>query len=330
MNISVLGKEEVERIKDLVFSYEFNDYRAYRMLNKEKLKGYLFNQISTSLQNKSNWALIAEDKKRVIGLAALNFLPWDTRHFGIKMAKIDYLMAVGDYGKAFAIKNRLLTCLLQLCKKDKINHLSCRIDTSDTSGIHALETNNFRLMDTLVTYVFNRHRHKILQIKELYRVRKFKGKDLDKLVALAKASFTKNRFHEDSHILNTRANNLYAEWVKNYCQGKIDGKVLVVENKETDGVGFLLYKVNKELAKFTGYRIIGQGLAAVSPKAKGAYLSLIKATIKDTVSFYDYAEFDALIHNYEVIRILQKFNFEITKVTHTFHNWLEISNFHRS
>ena len=34
MNISVLGKEEVERIKDLVFSYEFNDYRAYRMLNK--------------------------------------------------------------------------------------------------------------------------------------------------------------------------------------------------------------------------------------------------------------------------------------------------------
>ncbi len=45
MRLDILKKEEAQKIKELLFMYKFNDYSAYRMLDREKLKDFLFNQI---------------------------------------------------------------------------------------------------------------------------------------------------------------------------------------------------------------------------------------------------------------------------------------------
>ncbi len=322
MKVDVLKKGQIDVIKSLLSIYELNDYRAYRMLDKDRLKEYLFNQVLDSSKRKNNWILVAEDKKEIVGLAVLNFLLWDTKHFGIKMAKISYLMARGNYNQVLAIKNRLLPYLLQLSKKEKIAHLSCRIDISDTSSIHALEANGFRLMDTLVTYAFNRCKHNIPNVKELYKIREFKKEDLDILVNLATRAFTIDRFHLDPFIPNDKADVLYGEWIKNCCKNKIQGKVLIAENDRRCPVGFLTYKLNKELNELTGVRIIGHGLSVVSPQAKGAYVALVKATVKNTIQFYDCAEFDTQLNNYEVIKIWERFKFDFIRAKYTFHKWL--------
>ena len=323
MLIKFLAEKDMQKIKPLISTYRFNNYRAYRMLDKETLDKWLFNQASSILINNENRVIAAYKNKRIepAGLVALSLLPWDTAHFGFKMAKICHLVADGNYEETVVLKRRLLHYLLKLCKNEKFSHITCRIDIDDISSIHALEENGFKLMDTLITYVFNRHKHRIYEIKELCRVRKFTGTDLPVLVKISKNAFHRDRFHLDPHIPDKKADCLFGEWVKNSCQGRYGDKVFVAE-RGNQVVGFLTFKLDEEINRLTGYRIAGHGLSAVAPRVKGIYPSLVKAAIKEIAVHYDCLEFDTQLNNYEVIKIWQRFGFDFARAQYTFHKWL--------
>ena len=320
--INILEKENTGRIKNLVSAYKFNDYSVYRMLNKDSLSEYLFSQISGLFENKGNWVVTAEDKNKVVGLATLHFLPWDTKHLGIRTAKVGYLMAEGDYPQALAIKNKLLPYLFLLSKKEKIYFLSCRIDSDDISSIHALEKNGFNFMDTLVTYVFNRHKHNVSAIRDIYKIRKFRKQDLSILVDIARNVFSKDRFHLDNNIPKEKADSLFGEWVDNSYQGKYADRIFVAE-KNKEAIGFLTFTLDKKLKEHVGYKICGHGLSAICPKIKGVYPALVKAAIQDIIMHFDCLEFDTQLNNYEVIKIWQKFGFDFLKARYTFHKWIK-------
>lgn len=318
MKIVLFNKNSLRKIENLIMDYQFNDFRAYRALSKDAFKKYLFYRIKNLLEG-NNKAIIAEDGKETVGLVILEFLPWDTKHFRMKMARISYLMANKDYSQALAIKNKLLSSLFELCRKEKIVYLSCRIDINDISSIHALEMNGFRLMDTLVTFAFIKGKHKIPEIKTIYPVRKCRAKDLPHLMEIAEKSFTDDRFHLDPCILKEKADSLYSEWIKNSFEQKETIFVAVSGNKPR---GFLTYKLYKDLAKITGYKIMGRGLMAVEREAKGAIISLMKATFKDVRKNYDCVEYDTRLNNYEVIHICQKLGLDLVRAKYTFHKWL--------
>ena len=44
-----------------------------------------------------------------------------------------------------------------------------------------------------------------------------------------------------------------------------------------------------------------------TPKAKGTYVSLVKAAVKEVTLCYDCLEFDTQLNNYEIIKIWQRF-----------------------
>ncbi|MEI6631769.1 MAG: GNAT family N-acetyltransferase [bacterium] len=322
MKISVLDKKDVARACGLLKCYEFNDYRAYRMLDKDSLFRYLFRQCIAPLRSRDGLLLIAEDNSGVIGLAGLFFLSWDTKHFGVNMARVDFLMAAGGYPQAREVKKSLLSFLMKLCWDKKIAYLSCRIDTADICTVHALEENGFLLMDTIVTYAFNRRRHPIPNMKDIYKIRLFRKTDLPALQDLAGRAFSKDRFHLDPHIAAEKASGLFKGWVKDSCAKRSSHKVFVAQ-KSGEVAGFLTFELNKELERLSGYKIAGHGLSAVSPQAKGAYVSLVKAAVEEIVSHYDCLEFDTQLNNYEVIRVWQRFGFDFIRAKHTFHKWMK-------
>ncbi len=318
MEIRILKKEEISRIDSLVSTYEFHDFRTYRMLGKNILKEYLINQIFNLSKENNNWVLAAEDKKKIVGLAVLTFLPWDSKLFKIRMCRISHLMSIGNYKAAGKIKNRLLTSILDICRKEHFAHLSCRIDIEDISSLHSLEGLGFKAMDTKVTFLFNRQRHKIPQIRTIYQVRKYKKKDLPHLVRIAKSSFSKDRFHLDPFISQEKADSLYSEWVKNSAMTR--SPLFVAVNKSDKPVGFLTYKL---LARISNYKIVGKdALMAVIPSAKGAIIGLMKAMLEDIVLNYDSAEFCTHLSNREAIRLFRKFNLDLIRTGHTFHKWV--------
>ncbi len=322
MEITILNKQNAQQASILLDHYEFHDYRGYRFLSENCLRAYLYADFLGALKLKDSLGVIISEHKRLVALAVVVFLPWDTQYFGQKMAKIDYFIAPGDQRRSTLLKADLLSILIKLCKKQGFVHLSCRIDTADLSGVHALEQNGFFLMDTVVTYVFNRHKHRLLKIKNMHKIRLFRKRDLPVLMKIAEQSFSKDRFHQDAHIPIKKSNGLFKEWVKSSCAESNLNKTFVVQKNKT-AVGFLTFALNKELEKLSGYKIAGHGLSAVKPQAKGAYVSLVKAAVKEVILHYDCLEFDTQLNNHEVIRVWQRFGFDCIREKYTFHKWLQ-------
>ena len=321
MRIEYLKEKELNKINSLLLDYKFNNYRNYRIFNNEQRLKSLFGEISDSLKEDA-YIVVARNKDEIIGLISLTKLFWDTAHFGLKMAKIGYLIAKGSYYDSITTKNELLSFILRLCKKEEIKHLSCKADTSDYSTAHCLEEKGFKLMDTTVTYIYTQ-KHSIPDLKNLYHIRKFKKNDLSSLIIIAKENFWINRFYIDPHIPKNRTAQLYIEWVKNCCKGELADEVLIAE-KKGKVVGFFTYKLDERLKRFMGVKCAGRGIAAVSPEAKGAYVSLLKAAIErgELITKLDLGEFETQVWNYPVIKIFQRFGMNYVNSKHAFHKWI--------
>lgn len=317
------GDWDTKEIAKWLSQHSYNHY-FFLKNNTSNLFRYWENDMTTWKNNPDNCLVTVETKGEIVGMASFISLPWDSQIFGIKMAKIGHIFSKEfSYHEKLAIKRELLNFIVDYAISRGVWHLSCKLDTDDFSSIHVLEDSGFQLMDAIVTYLFLKNKKKSSLPRGFYKTRYAQEKDFSALVCLAERSFKADRFHTDPSLSWEKANNLYINWVKNYLENKALCKVIVAENRNKDPVGFLAYKLNKLILETTGDKIIGEGLSAVSPEAKGAYISLVKSTIQDVISFYDYAEFDTQINNYEVIKVWQRFGFTFIKARYTFHRYLE-------
>jgi len=111
--------------------------------------------------------------------------------------------------------------------------------------VRFLERSGFRLMDTNLT--FGRRRTKPESLVEpdpenAPLVRMAVPEDEDAVVALARRSFTLDRFHLDPEVPNTTADRLKGEWVRNYFKGERGAAMAVAESGNGKEIaGFLLF-----------------------------------------------------------------------------------------
>ncbi|MDP8234265.1 MAG: hypothetical protein P9M06_05640 [Candidatus Saelkia tenebricola] len=311
----------IEEITKIIYSYPYNPYRKYRIIPKEQRQRLLSKKIE-GLRNKKNvWFIEEKRKNQIIGLISLEKLNWDTKHFGIPMGSIEYLLTKMDldYKEDLEAKDKLVKEVLRLTKKHRIKHLTCRIDCADHAAICALQQNGFYLMDTILTHIFTQ-KHNIPQTKDLYKVREAKKEDLPILMDIARSSFRNSRFHHEPYLSLTRSDEVYAEWIKNALYKKVAGLVLVAE-KSKYPIGFFACKEDEEMFSYIGVRCLSRGLAACLQEEKGAYISLLKNAIciGKKVMEVDMGEFMTQIYNYSVIRTYQKFGMDLVKIRHVFH-----------
>ncbi len=306
-------------IGPIVGNYAYNDFRRYRAITRYDQNEYLLNDISRILKEPRSAAFVFTGADKALGFAVLRRLGWDSGIIGRNMWQIPYLAAEGCYPENVKIKIALLRTILEYAVRAGEAHISCRVDAADIASIHALEEVKFKLMDTVVTWLF-KPSAKIPRFKDIYKIRNFRKTDLNDLMKLARHRFLTNRFYMDPAIPGGKADELYAAWIKNYCLDHARGKARVRVAEGRNGIaGFAGYRLKEEMRRISGCKIIGQGLMAARPSARGASISLINAAIRDVISDYDFAEFDAVITNHEAVKIYEAFNFKIIRAKHTFH-----------
>ncbi len=323
MKIDYLSKRDLALIKPLIMNYKFNELRNQHVLNKEIAGSYLLQQVADLIAGQSD-VFIVMKRNVIVGLCVLTELSLESKIFGFKMARIEYLIADCGYVGEKEIKDFMVLSIIKFCRNKKILHLSCRMDAGDLSSIHALETAGFRMMDTLLTYGFRSRKYTLPRLKNFWSVRKFSRSDRQRLTDIAGTVFLGSRFYNDVYT-QANAGKFYSAWIRKCCDGDWADNIIVAE-RNGEIVGFISYKTDKKLYKFSGLKIVGRGLLAAPFNIPGVPFVLMKALIieiRDGLGA-DEVELDTQVNNLSVIKMCQKFGLQMFRARHTFHKWLGV------
>ena len=326
-NIEGLAGDTLRTLGPLVIAYDYKPYHYFGSFRDEYLADFVLEELDAYLEpRQGNYAYVAREGTKAVGLVALRLLPWDKRIFKKEMATIDYLIAIGSYAEKANILASLLSRVSDTCRALKVEHLSIRVDSADLSCIHALEDAGFRLMDTLVTYCFDFDKSALGARDYPYAIREQAERDIEQVVGLAMLSFRDyiDHFHSDPTLDNQACDELYVEWARNSCLGVVADRVSVAED-DVGVVGFATSKSHRNVSRFTGRKLGEIVLGCVSPKVRGGgvYTSLIHEGLCWFHNKVDFVQVVTQINNTYVQRAWSSLGFRLIGSRSTFHKWYD-------
>src|SRR3990170_1600931 len=122
MNICSYEPSRLDKLKRFIARCNYLPFLEYGV-GRDLVSDYVIVEISDSV-NSGGLFFVAEEAEEIIGLIGSEKLEWDSTHFGIEAAKVNYLLASGDYFKSLNTKRELISYLLKRCYNRLTLHLS--------------------------------------------------------------------------------------------------------------------------------------------------------------------------------------------------------------
>lgn len=167
----------------------------------------------------------------------IDFKPWETKYFGLKVYNIDYLIDDGDYKTRFEDTIKLTS---------KTNYEKryeyCLINSSDIPVINALESMGFKYLVATVeleSYVHPDIESTYMRSPDVSIVR---DDEISKLEEIAHTSFSTGRLYAEYPRVDMNA--MHSEWIRNCCTGTQAEKVFVSHDIDGSPTGFIAIKHN--------------------------------------------------------------------------------------
>lgn len=320
MEVKRLALSDLDALDGLIRAYPFKPFRNYRMLSRRKQELVLRAEIEGALREGGH-ALFAEGDG---GAAAviLRRLPWDSGFFGVPMGRLDYVLH--DGGHASAAMGAALGATAEACRTDGIRHLTARADVSDVQAIGRLEDQGFRLMDALVTYIARPGRERPAEVREVGLLRPYRAEDAEQVVSIAREAYHgfRGRFHLDPHLPDERCDELYVEWARQCCAGRMAETMFVAENGAGEVHGFLAFRRREPVSSIGGVEVYGGGLGACRRDHPGAYMGLIRAGTLWAHERGGVAECQTQNYNFPTVRVYEAVGAQYVRADYTFHGWI--------
>lgn len=319
LSIQELNRKDKIIIKPLIAKNKFNPYSNMRFCKYiDGLDDYYYDLFFDSKKIKVFSAIL---NGKITGLLTFSISDWDSKVFTIKMAKFEYISAMGDYAQELVIKKKLLTKSLEYARAQAVKHLSIRVAADDFSTIHALESFGFKLMDNLVAYVMTKNTKIVLPKAGCrFTVKQVSQEDIEAAGNLLAEKCILGHYSFDPVIPRLEVMNMYRSWLKSTFRDLENNDIFVAKRNDRIA-GCSLFSFNTLLKKYTGLKILHRGIVAVEPSAIGCLFALADANIKKR-SELDFAEFETQAYNYNVMSIIQKLGMRLIRSRYTFHKTL--------
>jgi len=314
---------KTQELIELLKHYPFNYLQQYNLVSESTIIKYHTRKISQLIRDKElAWATAIREKDKLIGLAVLEKLPWETEYFKVGMAKVSYLLCYASQSqKAYRTKFELFRQISNLASDIGIKHLCFETDARDLTVINVAESSGFRLVITQLIYARKKDNFtEAGKLSEGYIIRPFKKRDISQILKIAMESKAISRFHADERLTKAKRKDYYKVKTKNCCSGKIaDGVFVLEKNKEV--IGFYIFRYCKEIKEISMGYVVSVALAPeVQDRGIGtAFISKVDEMLFKKVNVLTGK---AHIANIPMIRAMNKANAEIIYATHTFHKWI--------
>jgi hypothetical protein len=314
-----LTASDLSLIAPSLAAFPFKPYRHYRAYSRKAQNAILQAEVTSALQLAPHLGFRAGDEERH-ALVIARPLTWDSEFFGVRMARIDYLIAGPGAAPHLA---SALDATLAACREAAIPHVTARVDVEDVGAVDLLQRRGFRLMDALVTY---RIRPPKLEAdaRDVGVIRDFEARDSDPVMEIAREAFAGyvGRFQHDPHVPADRAEEFYLEWTRKGLSGEMADKLFVSVNSEDTVIGFLFFRRREPASTAGGVPIYGGGLGACRRDSPGAYAGLIRAGARWAEDQGSVAECQTQNYNFPVIRVYEAAGGTYVRAEYTLHAWL--------
>ena len=188
------------------------------------------------------------------------FLPWDSRHFGWRIAR----------AKINRLNESTWRELDGWRRDNEIDCLYFMADAADQASIRQALRFGFDLVETRL--MFERDFDKappVMLAADEFSLRIAKPADADQLAAIAKGRFGVTRFRADRCFDQEKVERMYQSWIRRSVTGDFDDAVIVAE-AAPELLGFTTCRLNY----LPGIGSIGLTCVAESSEGKGISLAL--------------------------------------------------------
>lgn len=212
-----------------------------------------------------------------------------------------------------------LVDLARFCEENAVEFSIIRVNVNHLDMVQKLEDEGYRLMDTLVYYVFQFDKKSIPSDSNNHVLRSIIPQDLEAVTAIAQDSFKGyyGHYHADPRLPKDKCDAVYIDWASNSVRSRemADDVLVVVGEKDLDGFATLRMNSPQE----------GEGiLFGVAPHAqgKGIYQSMMiggmnwargKGASQMVVS--------TQVTNVAVQKVWARLGFEMNRAYYTLHKW---------
>ena len=271
---------EEQWLPTLLERYAYAPYWWIRGVTAESRRALLAQEITDALQSDKHILLgcLAADNDALSGFALLRPLNWDTRHFGYEIWRLDHLSSWDADIRHIKYIRKLLGEAVESVVRRRGQCIQARIPINNLAAIHGLEEGGFRTMEVLTTWLFEFAKSVLPAKQHPELVRDFQSSDTEALIDLARASYAPipDRFHVDPHLSLKASNEMYAEWIRNSCNGQLADHIAVAAS-EGQPVGYATQKFLGNHEGRCNARIAQLGLGAASPtyRNKGLVTDLV-------------------------------------------------------
>lgn len=293
--------------------------------DNQKLTTYELNSLRKGLASGTS-VVGARLSGKLIGLAAVSKLAFDTEFFQFPMGRIAPLMLSDNITleqRGIATK-RIVEKTLLRAKKEGMKQLTLRVPPRDYDIIQTCMRMNFDFVDVLVTYTIDMKKVDEAKISPPadFVVRTKLEDDLRPLMRIAQSSFVKDRFHADKRFNQDKADQFHSKWIYNSLTGVAADEVIVAQ---VDGkpAGFTTLKLNRELSDAIGIRSGSMILSAVddSLRGRGIYRHMIAGGLRWFKGKSDVVDLGTQIDNLPVQRAWCGLGFKPAAHLVTMHWW---------
>jgi ribosomal protein S18 acetylase RimI-like enzyme len=320
-----LAPNNLERLRD----FAFLPLHASLKCSRRQIESRWLDETKELLSNENAVGFVAQAGARVCGLAICAPLPWESRLLGKSMWAIKYICVASRCSDAGPVANRLVAEAVRNLADRDADFLLCRAMPSDTAIIHALESNGFLLMDTLLNFVFDCRARgsndSQQQIPEGFALRLATTSDIESLTAVAHSSFASHfgRFHADPRIGHAAATRIYQEWIRSCANGWADWIIAAMHGDRI--AGYSAWKKPSALDQRHGIRLGHYSIGAVHPDffGRGLFTALTRGGMERLCSSADWIEAPTHIDNYAVQHGFLRLGWRVAGAQHSFHKWLK-------
>lgn len=282
----------------------FHPYRNHSVFPAADLINMLQQDLGALIDTEDMVAYVLLHRDEPIAVCAGSILPWDSQHFGERMAKLEcHCRPDAAPGELLAL---VRTVLAAMTDRLAPQHIACHVDADCYGLFNALSQNGFLLQDAKRTYVARSTKPLAGQKHRPFAPREYQDGDRDQVLTLFDSRRFSSRFTRDESLDARKAAELYSRWALQLIELPPPQRVLHVVERQ--GVVLAVGGVkNIDLAQYgitqTG---LGDGVFACQPRAAGSYGSVLLSLIEDGIrQGYDFLETKVSLNNRPATRVLE-------------------------